>query len=128
MTTPTHGTKAARIHKIAKTLSDMRDSISKEYQAEIVAVFGKKNDKGEIIRPEGEPNGFEPDESRMAEFEQAQSAFGLKVAAMPSIHPVDMDLLSDVKVSGQDLEALGTLYIGNVTEDHTTLDNVQAIR
>lgn len=110
--TPTHGQKASLIHKVTKQLGFIRENISKEYQADIVQVYGKKDAEGKIIRPAGEPNGFEPVEETQEAFEKAQEAFGDRTAEL-NVNPMTLELLSDMKVSAQDLEALRGLYAGN---------------
>lgn len=115
--TPTHGQKASLIHKTTKAVGQARTQISKEFQDELVPEFAKKDAEGKIIRPEGEPNGFEPDETREAEFLKAQEAFGERWIELPKISPYTLDTLSDIKVSAQDLEALKGLYTGNLEDE-----------
>lgn len=110
--TPTHGTKASQIHKISKQLTFARERISKEYQDQLVQTYGKKDENGKVIRPEGEPMGFEPIEEMAEEFATAQEKFGENVVEL-TVQPMSLDLLSDIKVSAQDLEALRGLYVGN---------------
>jgi hypothetical protein len=113
---PTHGQAASAFHKLAKAITRARAQIQKEYQEKVAGVFGKKDEAGALIRPEGEPNGFEPIEEKMGEFEAAQAAFGeteIEVDA-PSI---TLQLIGDIKVSAQDLDALGNLYPENREED-----------
>lgn len=113
--TPTHGQKASVIHKVTKALGIARETITKEYQKQIVDVYGKKDEDGKIVRPEGEPNGFEPVEDKEAEFLKAQEAFGENTAEM-KCDPFTLQVLEDIKISAQDLEALKGLYIGNREE------------
>lgn len=128
--TPTHGNVASQIHKVTKALSKGRDRISKEYQDAIVETYGKKNEKGEIIRPDGEPNGFEPIEEKQEEFLKAQEDFGQKIAEF-DVQPFTIQLLGDIKVSAQDLEAMRGLYAGNREDAETkppVPSNVASIR
>lgn len=110
--TPTHGEKASQIHRVAKALTKARDTISKEYQTQIVDVFGKRDAEGKIIRPDGEPNGFEPIEEKQDEFLKAQEDFGANVVEM-KCEPFTIQTFSDMKISAADLEALKSLYVGN---------------
>lgn len=110
--TPTHGQKASAIHKIIKAVSRAKTQISKEYQTDIVGVWGKKDEAGLVIRPEGEPHGFTPLEGKEDEFMAAQEDFGHKLADL-NCDPFTLQTLEDVKLSAQNLEALQELYIGN---------------
>lgn len=110
--TPTHGAKASAIHKIARALTRAREDISKEYQKQIVEVYGKRDADGKIVRPEGEPNGFEPMEEKQEEFLKTQEEFGANTADL-KCDPLTLQMLEDIKISAQDLEALKGLYIGN---------------
>lgn len=110
--TPTHGAKASQIHRVTKQLDRLRKQISKEYQEELVNVYGKKDEEGKLIRPEGEPNGFEPDETKQEEFVKAQEEFGNKTVEL-DVPSFNLDVLADIKLSAQDLEALKGLYMGN---------------
>lgn len=114
--TPTHGQVASQIHKVTKKLTAVRNQISKEYQDKIVATFGKKDEAGAVIRPAGEPMGFEPIEEKQAEFMTAQEEFGNTEVELP-VNPFNVQLLGDIKVSAQDLEALKGLYAGNNEDD-----------
>lgn len=127
--TPTHGNVASQIHRVAKQLTFARDKIQKEYQEKIVAVFGKKDDKGAIIRPEGEPNGFEPIEEKVEEFKKAQDEFGENTIEL-DCQPFTVQMLGDIKVSAQDLENLKGLYVGNQTtsEKPEIPSNVASLR
>lgn len=127
-TTPTHGQKASVLHKLGKSLGFARERISKEYQAQLVETYGKRDDLGKIIRPEGEPLGFEPIEGKEEEFAKAQEAFGDNMIEL-DVRPLTLEILSDMKISAQDLEALKGLYIGNTDETGPGVpgDNVTAI-
>lgn len=122
--TPTHGAKASQIHKITKALSKVRDEIAKQYQAEIVDVYGKKDEAGKIVRPDGEPNGFEPIEEKQTEFLAAQEEFGKKTVDLP-VQAFSLDTFADIKISAQDLEALKGLYAGNEEDKPTVLTAVK---
>lgn len=126
--TPTHGQVASQIHKVAKHLNRAREQISKAYQTEIIEKFGKRDEQGKLIRPEGEPNGFEPMEDKQEEFMAAQEAFGQNTIEL-NCQPFTIQLLGDIKVSAHDLEALKDLYVGNRDgEEKPALPNVASIR
>lgn len=111
-TTPTHGQKASLIHKLSRRLSEARNKVSKEYQEQIAEKFGKRDEVGKLIRPEGEPGGFEPIEEQEKELIAAQDAFGEQILEL-DLQPLTLDTLSDFKISAQDLEALKGVYAGN---------------
>ncbi len=114
--TPLHGNAKSVVHKTVKALQFARDKLSKQYAAEIIEVFGKRGEDGKLVRPEGEPNGFEPDESKEKEFMDAQEAFGKNVTEL-NCKPFTDESLDKMAISAQDLAALGALYVGNAEEE-----------
>lgn len=126
VSTPTHGNVASQIHKVNKQVSQAKDIIIKKFQTDLVQVYGKKDDKGAIIRPEGEPNGFEPVEGKTDEFVTAQEEFGKNTVEL-DVQPFNVQLLGDIKVSAADLEALKGLWAGNNAPE-VPLNNVASIR
>lgn len=109
--TPTHGDKAAAIYKLTKNIQNARDSIVKEYQKTIVETFGKRDDKGSLVRPDNQPMGFEPMEDKLTELQAAQDAFDSKSVEL-DVPPLSLAVLADVRLSAQDLEALKGAYSG----------------
>lgn len=122
--TPTHGQKASQIHKVTRALGVAREKVSKEYASKLIDVFAKKDETGKIIRPEGEPQGFTVPDEKQAEFDVAQNEFGTSWVEL-DCQPFTLELISDMKVSAQDLEALRGLWAGNVEVEKTTLSSVK---
>lgn len=126
-----HGNVASQIHKVTTQVDRARTRIIKEFQDEIVENFGKRDEEKKIIRPEGEPRGFEVDETKQDEFEKVQKAFDERTVELKAT-PFTIQLLGDIKISAQDLKALGPLYVGNAeeVEEKPALpkDNVQSLR
>lgn len=48
----THGATAALIHKVTRQLGFARKEIAKAYQSELVEKFGKRDEKGQLVRPD----------------------------------------------------------------------------
>lgn len=107
--TPTSLQNAAQIRNLVKAVNDAGEMISKAYGEEILEKYAKRDEKGEIIRPEGDPAGFTPDETKLDEFMQAQEEFGNREA---DIHyrPLTPAILADVKLTARELDLLGTLF------------------
>lgn len=113
--TPVHGGKASHIHKVVKALGKAREQITKEYASEVIEVFAKRDEAGAIVRPEGDPQGFSPVEEKEKEFLAAQEAFGERTVELKA-EPFTPDFISDMKISAQDLDAMASLYTGNLDE------------
>lgn len=128
---PVHGNVASQIHKVARQIDWARKRIMKEYQDEIVETFGKRDKDGKLIRPENEPNGFEPEETKVSELEAAQKDFDAREIEL-KCSPFTIQLFGDIKISAQDLQALKGLYTGNDdgTDEKPEMpkDNVASLR
>lgn len=109
---PTHGQKASQIHKVIKVLSRARDEMTKAYETQITEVYGKRDEAGKLIRPPNAPNEFEPIEEKIEELKNSQKNF-FDTSVELDCSPFTLDLIADIKISAQDLEALSDLYIGN---------------
>lgn len=107
--TPTSTSKAAAIRKLVKAVQEVRVKAADEWKEQIFEKYSKRDDKGVIVRPKDDPNGFEPDETRAEEMHKAQTEFDNKLAEL-SISPLNPMILSDVKLSAADLERLGALF------------------
>ncbi len=127
VSTPTHGESAAVIHKLAKQVTEARDKVAKDYQDKIANVFGKRDAEGKLLRPEGEPNGFEPMEEKQKELETALEEFG-KTLVEVNCSPLTIKVIGETKVSALDLESLKGLYSGNPSPGPELPDNVSSLR
>lgn len=117
--TPTHGEKAKQIHKVFKELNFTQQKILKEYDEVISQKFGKRDAEGNVIRPEGQPYGFEPDEEKMSAFMEAQIEFQSRTVTL-AITPFPTNFFDGFpSISAAELEILGGLYSGNA-EAHST--------
>lgn len=110
--TPTHGNVASQIHRVTKVVSAAQKEMRKVFHAQMIGPYAKRDEKGEVIRPDGMPQGFEPDEAKYKEFEAAQEEFG-KTEIELNVQPFTIQLFGDMKISAADLEVLGELYAGN---------------
>jgi hypothetical protein len=107
--TPVDTKTACAIHRVTKALNSVRLKISADYQDKIVLMYGKKDEKGDVIRPLDNPNGFDVQEEKTEEFKKAQEDFG-KTEAVLETKPLSMELLKDIKLSARDLEVLNNLF------------------
>lgn len=107
--TPLDNKTACAIRRVTKQLNVVREKISKEYQEKIVDLYGKRDEKGTIVRPENNPAGFDVVEGKEDEFVKAQEEFG-KTAADLLTSPLTPDMLKDIKLSARELEMLQNLF------------------
>lgn len=107
--TPTINVRANHIRHIVKELNKAGDQISEEYKKDILEVYATRDEKGEIVRPEGDPNGFTPDEAKQKEFLEAQEKFGERKAKI-NWRPLTPDTLTDIKLTAKELDLLGDLF------------------
>jgi len=107
--TPTSNKNACHIHRITKEVQKAREMIVKEFQTEIVEKFGKRDAGGKIIRPADQPKGYEPIEGKEAEMDEAFKAFDAKTITF-NCRPLTPSVLADIKISAQEIDALGELF------------------
>ena len=119
--TPVGNQAACAIRRVSKALNKARDLIAKEYTDEIVEKFGAKDANGKIIIPKG--SMFTVDETKRDEFNKAQDEFGKKEVIL-ECGPLTSTELSDIKLSGRDLEVMGELF----SETPTGRSGPQALR
>lgn len=123
--TPVHGQIASQIHKVTKELNKVRQIVTKEYQDTLVEKYGKRDTENKIIRPDGEPFGFDCIEGKEEEFKSAQDAFGDNTINI-NVQPFTVQMFGEaIKVSAKDLEFLKGLYVGNMEEEKTVLAAVK---
>ncbi len=97
---PLDGHSAYKIKRINAELKAARTKISEEYKKEIVEVFAKRDTEGKY-----DEEKFEPADGKEDEFEKAQETFGEKEFEL-DIQKLPFSILSNLKVSANDLEAL----------------------
>lgn len=107
--TPTETKKAERICGIVRQIQNARNRIADGYKKDVMEVFGQKNEDGSLKRPENEPSGFVPDESRMEDLNKATEQFGEKEMAFECL-PLTSSTLSDIKMSAKEIELLKDIY------------------
>lgn len=110
--TATNNRNACHIHKITREITKAREKIADDYQKEIAEVFGKRDEAGQLIRPEGEPKGYDVIDGKEKELEAAHATFGEKLAEI-NWRPLTPTTLADVKVSAAEIELMKDLF----TED-----------
>ncbi len=97
---PTNGQAAYRINKILAPIKAARERIAVEYKKDIVAEYAKKDADGKF-----DEANFQPDESKLEEFQKAQDAFGLREIDVPR-PKLSLSDVKDVKLSADELAAL----------------------
>ncbi len=106
----TSNKNASKIRKIMKEFQRVRVEIADKYAKEIMEVFGQKDEAGNLLRPEGEPNSFIPVEGKEDELIAANKEFGEQEIDF-NWEPLNQHILADMKVSASDLETFGALYV-----------------
>lgn len=103
--TPLKGKTTLKMKKIFDCLISQSKIIQEEAAKELEEKFAKRDDKGEVIRPEKDPFGFEVDEAKGEEFATAREAFNKKefVLHRPKM---TLDELSDIKFTVTELTTL----------------------
>lgn len=107
--TPMSTKVAYNIKKLADAMNKQREVISQEYQRDIVDKYAKKDEKGELVRPEGQPQGFDIDAEKVEEFQKVQEDFGKREFTIERFKLTLADL-EQVKLSASELTALEPIY------------------
>lgn len=117
--TPTYGPSARQVHLVAREIKYANAQISKEFQRDIAEIYGKRDDKGTLIRNDG-PESYELDETKKDMHEKAHETFGAKTLTL-KCPPFTAQFIDNFKkaefLSATDLEALGPFYVGNLDEE-----------
>lgn len=102
---PTDNKAANHVRHIVRELNQIRKDISEGYKKDIVEVYAKRNEKGELPPVEE----FLPEESRMEEFLKVQADFG-KRECVVKWRALTPETLKDMKLSAKELDLLGNLF------------------
>jgi hypothetical protein len=104
---PVDNAVASHIHQIAKRVQAARDLMGKQYKAEIIEKFAKRDEAGKIVNaPDGR---FDVDDDKVLEFQKETDAFGEREIEI-DWRPFDARTFSEIKVSAKELDLLGDLY------------------
>ncbi len=106
ISTPTSNKNASHINHIFQQISKCGDQIREEFRSTILDQFALKGEDGKIVVNEG---GFEPDPSRLEEYQKALAEFE-KGECVVKWQPLRPSHLSDVKVSAKEIDVLGGLF------------------
>lgn len=96
--TPMKGKTTLKVKKIFDCLINQSKIVQEEAAVDLEAKFAKKDEKGEVIRPEKDPFGFEVDEAKAEEFAAAREAFNKKEFVL-NRGKLTLDDLAEVKLS-----------------------------
>jgi DNA-binding protein H-NS len=111
-TTPMQTHTAYSIKKITDALMSARKKVASEWETDILAIYAKKDEKGEVIRSKEDPERFEILEDKLSEFKAKQEEFGNRVITIERAKLTLSDLAS-VQLSAAELTALEPLYTEN---------------
>lgn len=104
----TNNKAASHIRQVTKKLQEARDKISKEHRAEILEVYGKKDDNGLVIM-NNDTDEFTPVEGKEEELQKLIADF-MKREVVIDWRPFDSSTLADIKISAKELGLLKDLY------------------
>lgn len=105
----TSNKNACHIAKIVKLCQEARNNAMKDFQKNVAEVFGKRDEAGKLIRPEGQDQGFEPMDGKEEEIFKAQELLG-ETEFEVKWKPLTPSVLADVKLSAKDIDALKNLF------------------
>ena len=109
LNTPMRSQVAYQLKKIADELQKARTTIGQEYEKEIVNVYAVRGEKGDIVRPEDDPMGFDVDPSKRDEFKRVQDDFGKRIIRLER-HKITLHDLDGVALSAAELSLLEPIY------------------
>lgn len=119
--TPTNNKNACAIARVVRDLEKAQKLISDKYQTDVVEFFGKKGEDGKIIRPEGDPTGYEPLE--MEKFDEklaeALEKFGEENEFEVNAKPLTPTILADMKISAKEINLLAGLFVEDEAQQAT---------
>jgi hypothetical protein len=106
---PTNNKSSNLFRRIYNEMKKNQDAIIEEYKTTVLEIYAQRDEKGEIIRPDGDPNGFKPMEDKLDDFQKAQDEFGEKLVTF-TWGPIRNSDLQDIKLSGHEKDLLKDLY------------------
>lgn len=106
--TPMKGKTTLKMKKIFDCLINQSKIIQEEAAADLEAKFAKKDENGNVIRPEKDPFGFEVDEAKAEEFARAREEFNKKEFVLHRAK-LTLDELADIKLSVTEMTILEPL-------------------
>ena len=111
----TSNKNACAILRIVREVQKGRDQAMKDYQVKVAEVYGVKDENGKLKRPPGEAQGaFEPIKGKEEEIVKAQDELNETEFEVHS-KPLNFTILSDMKLSAQDFNVLGPLFVEEET-------------
>lgn len=122
--TPTNNKSAGKIGHIVKLVQDALNKMRQDFQSEIVEKFAKRDAEGKIVRPDGEPLGFDLDETKKDEFNKAQENFG-KTEVTIDWNPLNPEDMVDMKLSASELTSLESLYSDTAVNEAAPLRSIR---
>lgn len=106
--TPMKGKTTLKLKKIFECLINQSKIIQEEAAQELEGKYAKRDEKGEVIRPEKDPFGFEIDDAKAEEFAKAKEAFHKKEFVLNRA-PIGLDDLSDIKLTVNEMTIMEPL-------------------
>ncbi len=91
-----------------KRIDAARTKASEDYKVEILDHYFEKNEDGTFKRPEDDPQGYVPLEAKKEELKKVDEDFHNREVVIDWT-PMPLSVLSDIKLSGNDLIALDLL-------------------
>lgn len=107
---------AYQVKKILEEVQNARKKVASEFTETILKKYAKKDEKGEFVRPEGDPNGFMPPEQVSPEMTADEKAFGENVFKSDRFQ-IHYTSLGNAQISAQEIEVLEPLLEFNGADD-----------
>lgn len=101
---------ACMIRGVNKAVRAKQEEIGKEYEDSVLHAFAKKNEDGSFVRPDGNPQAYDVDDTKVDEFKVAQEEFGKKTLTI-EYGPLRPSHLEGIALSANELDALGDLFV-----------------
>lgn len=115
--TPMNLKLAYQFKKVTDDVNKLKRTIAKEYEAELVAKYAKKDDQGQLV-VNSAMEGIEVDEKYKEEFEKAEEDFGQKEVILDR-DQISLLVLSRhfVSIAPASLNALEPIFLDDLETD-----------
>lgn len=118
------GKVSYNIKRLVDAFKSQERKILEEYHEQITKKFAKKDEKGEFIRPEGDPEGYDVDETKEKEVRDATEEFGKKEFTIDR-NQLNLADFMNVNISAAEFSILDPIFFD--PSEETAKDNVTVI-
>lgn len=110
---PTTPAKAAHLRKLVKGYNEASERIVSDFDETMLTKYARKNEDGTVFREGGNQAAYEIPEENQEAFQKAlQEDFGKReITIEMNGRPLTADVLSDIKMTAQEVDTLGDFYV-----------------